>query len=260
MPTAIIADDEALMLNRLRKTLLAAWPEITIVGEARNGEDALALALQHKPDIAFLDIQMPGKTGLEVAAELGNSLHIVFVTAYDEFAVKAFESGAVDYILKPVETERMGQTVARLKTRLQAAAVAPPDISKMLADLLNNSVNRNNTKNSTLQTNKKHKWLRASLGNITKLINVDDVLFFQSDTKYTRIVTPKDDAVVRTPLKELVEGLDEDVFWQIHRGTIVNAAAVAKAVREGPELLTIYLHNHPETLRVSRQYFHLFKQ
>lgn len=252
MTTALIADDEPLMLNRLRKTLQTAWPELTIVAEARNGVEAIALAQQYQPDIAFLDIQMPGKTGLEVAAELGNSLHIVFVTAYDEFAVKAFESGAADYILKPVEVDRLTQTIARIKPRLQVVNTAPPDISSMLADLLN--------RNSAQQQNKKLKWLRASLGNATKLINIDDVLFFQSDTKYTRIVMHKSEALVRTPLKELVEGLDEDEFWQIHRGTIVNAGAVDKAVREGPEVLIIHLKNHSETLRVSRQYFHLFKQ
>jgi len=252
MPTALIADDEPLMLNRLRKTLQAAWPELTIVAEARNGVEAIALAQAHQPDIAFLDIQMPGKTGLEVAAELGNSLHIVFVTAHDEFAVTAFESGAADYILKPVEVARLTQTIARIKPRLQAANATPPNISSLLADLLN--------RNSVQQPNKKLKWLRASLGNATKLINIEDVLFFQSDTKYTRIVMQKNEALVRTPLKELVEGLDEDAFWQIHRGTIVNAAAVDRAVREGPEVLIIHLKNHIETLRVSRQYFHLFRQ
>lgn len=250
MPTAIIADDEPLMLNRLHKTLSAAWPELNIVAQARNGVEAMALAVVHQPDIVFLDIQMPGKTGLEVAAELGDSVHVVFVTAYDEFAVKAFESGAVDYILKPVEVDRLTQTISRIKQRLQNAA--PPDISSLLANLLNRS--------AAIDSSKKLKWLRASLGNATKLINIDDVLFFQSDTKYTRIVLQKSEALVRTPLKELVEGLDEDAFWQIHRGTIVNAAAVDRAVREGPEVLIIHLKNHTETLRVSRQYFHLFRQ
>jgi DNA-binding LytR/AlgR family response regulator len=252
MPTAIIADDEPLMLKRLRKTLNAAWPELAIVAEARNGIEANALCAQHQPDIAFLDIQMPGKTGLEVAAELGNSLHVVFVTAYDEFAVKAFESGAIDYILKPVEVARLEQTILRIKQRLQQQAATPPDISNILAGLLNRAPHPN--------ANKKLKWLRASLGNATKLINIDDVLFFQSDTKYTRIVLQKGEALVRTPLKELVDGLDEEAFWQVHRGTIVNAAAVDRAVREGPEVLIIHLKNHTETLRVSRQYFHLFKQ
>lgn len=250
MPTAIIADDEPLMLNRLHKTLTAAWPELNIVAQARNGVEAIALAAEHQPDIVFLDIQMPGKTGLEVAAELGDSAHVVFVTAYDEFAVKAFESGAVDYILKPVEVNRLTQTISRIKQRLQNAA--PPDISALLANLLNRSAGAD--------AGKKLKWLRASLGNATKLINIDDVLFFQSDTKYTRIVMQKGEALVRTPLKELVEGLDEEAFWQIHRGTIVNAAAVDRAVREGPEVLIIHLKNHTETLRVSRQYFHLFRQ
>lgn len=246
MTTALICDDEPLMLKRLRNTLADVWPELLIVAEARNGVEALSLAASHRPDIVFLDIQMPGKNGLEVAAEIGDSAHIVFVTAYDEYAVGAFERGALDYVLKPAEAGRLAETVTRLKKRMQQP---PKDVSELLAELLNQR-----------SSNTKLKWLRASLGNVTRLINIDDVLFFQSDTKYTRIVMPQSEALVRTPLKELLVGLDEEAFWQIHRGTVVNASAIERVVREGPEILVVHLRSHAEKLRVSRQYFHLFKQ
>jgi DNA-binding LytR/AlgR family response regulator len=248
MLTAIIAEDEKLMRDRLRDALTRVWPELAIVGIAENGNQALSLIAKHRPQIAFLDIRMPGKTGLEVAAESGDSLHIVFVTAYDEFAVKAFENGAVDYLLKPVDDQRLLATIERLKKRL---IHTPADLTGLLESLLNRD-----TKSAV----PKLKWIRASLGNQTRLINVDDIIFFQSDTKYTRVVTHDAEALVRIPLKELIEGLDQDLFWQIHRGTIVNASAVDRAVREGPEKLTLMLKNRNEKLAVSRQFFHLFKQ
>ena len=248
MPTAIIAEDEKLMRERLRAALARVWPELTIVGVAENGVQAASLIAKHKPQIAFLDIRLPGKTGLEVAAELDDSTHIVFVTAYDEFAVNAFENGAADYLLKPVEDERLIATVVRLKKRLNSV---PGDLTGLLETLLNRDAK---------STTPKLKWIRASLGNQTRLINVDDILFFQSDTKYTRIVTRDAEALVRIPLKELIEGLDEELFWQVHRGTIVNASAVDRAVREGPEKLTLHLKDRNEKLTVSRQFFQLFKQ
>ena len=248
MPTAIIAEDEKLMRERLRAALARLWPELIIVGVAENGSQATLLIAKHKPQIAFLDIRMPGKTGLEVAAELDDSTHIVFVTAYDEFAVNAFENGAADYLLKPVEDERLIATVVRLKKRLNSV---PSDLTGLLETLLNRDAK---------STTPKLKWIRASLGNQTRLINVDDILFFQSDTKYTRIVTRDAEALVRIPLKELIEGLDEELFWQVHRGTIVNASAVDRAVREGPEKLTLHLKDRNEKLAVSRQFFQLFKQ
>ena len=248
MPTAIIAEDEKLMRERLRAALARVWPELIIVGVAENGVQAASLIAKHKPQIAFLDIRLPGKTGLEVAAELDDSTHIVFVTAYDEFAVNAFENGAADYLLKPVEDERLIATVVRLKKRLNSV---PGDLTGLLETLLNRDAK---------STTPKLKWIRASLGNQTRLINVDDILFFQSDTKYTRIVTRDGEALVRIPLKELIEGLDEELFWQVHRGTIVNASAVDRAVREGPEKLTLHLKDRNEKLTVSRQFFQLFKQ
>ncbi len=251
MTTAMIAEDEPLMRERLLAALKEAWPELEIPYVAKNGIEALKMWNTHRPNIAFLDIRMPGKTGLEVAAEIGDSAHIVFITAYDEYAVQAFQNGAVDYLLKPVEMDRLGAAVARLKKRL---ATKPEDLTGLLAQLLNQGNKSTDSKPAKL------KWIRASLGNQTRLIDVETVLFFQSDTKYTRIVMKESEALMRSPLKELVEGLDDAVFWQVHRGVIVNANAIDRAVREAPEKLIIHLKGHKETLPVSRQYYHLFKQ
>ena len=248
MTTALIAEDEPLMRERLLGALKLVWPELIIAGVANNGVEAVDLWNQHRPDVAFLDIRMPGKTGLEVAAEIGDAAHIVFITAFDEYAVQAFENGAADYLLKPVETDRLATAVARVKKRLNSA---PADLTGLLGHLLNQNAK---------STASKLKWIRASLGNHTKLINVEEVLFFQSDTKYTRIVLKESEALVRTPLKELIDGLDEEIFWQVHRGTIINANAIDRAVREGPEKLVVHIKGHKEKLPVSRQYFHLFKQ
>ena len=248
MTTALIAEDEPLMRERLRGALKVVWPDLIIAGVANNGVEAVDLWNQHRPDVAFLDIRMPGKTGLEVAAEIGDAAHIVFITAFDEYAVQAFENGAADYLLKPVETDRLATAVARVKKRLNSA---PADLTGLLGHLLNQNAK---------STASKLKWIRASLGNHTKLINVEEVLFFQSDTKYTRIVLKESEALVRTPLKELIDGLDEEIFWQVHRGTIINANAIDRAVREGPEKLVVHIKGHKEKLPVSRQYFHLFKQ
>ena len=248
MTTALIAEDEPLMRDRLLAALKVAWPELDVTCVAKNGIEALELWRKHRPDVAFLDIRMPGKTGLEVAAEIGDATHMVFITAYDEYAVRAFENGAADYLMKPVEVERLSAAVARIKKRLNSA---PADLTGLLGKLLNQSAKAGAPKLT---------WIRASLGNHTKLINVADVLFFQSDTKYTRIVLKDSEALVRTPLKELIEGLDEEVFWQVHRGVIINAHAIDRAVREGPEKLVVHIKGHKETLPVSRQYFHLFKQ
>ena len=245
MTTALIAEDEPLMRDRLVAALTEVWPDLEIVASAKNGLEAIQAWKQLRPDIAFLDIRMPGKTGLEVAAEIGDAAHVVFITAYDEYALKAFDRGAADYLLKPVEKARLIEAVARVKKRL---GQAPADITGMLEKLLNRG------------SESKLKWIRASLGNQTRLINIEEVLFFQSDTKYTRIVQKDAESLVRTPLKELIEGLDDEVFWQVHRGVIVNAHAIDRAVREGPEKLVIHLKGHKETLPVSRQYFHLFRQ
>jgi DNA-binding LytR/AlgR family response regulator len=251
MTTALIAEDEPLMRERLLAALNEVWPELEIRCIAKDGIEALKLWRAQRPEVAFLDIRMPGKTGLEVAAEIGDAAHIVFITAYDEYAVQAFQNGAVDYLLKPVEIDRLAAAVVRVKKRL---ADKPADLTGLLAQLLHQGGLPAAGKATKL------KWIRASLGNQTRLINVEDVLFFQSDTKYTRIVMKDAEALMRSPLKELVEGLDEETFWQVHRGVIVNAHAIDRAVREAPEKLVLHLKGHKEILPVSRQYYHLFKQ
>jgi DNA-binding LytR/AlgR family response regulator len=250
MTTAMIADDEPIMLARLRTALAAAWPELVIVAECRNGVEALAAWQTHTPDVAFLDIRMPGKSGLEVAAAIGDGAHVVFVTAYDEHAIAAFRNGAADYLLKPVEILRLQETVQRLQRRIgELPASAPKDLTAMVKSLLEQAKPAQHL-----------KWIRASIGNVTRLIHTDDILFFQSDMKYTRIVTKDSEAFVRTTIRELLDGLDRNVFWQVHRSTIVNAHAVDRAVREQPEKLVLHMRGNAEKLVVSRAFYSLFKQ
>ncbi len=250
MTKALIADDEPLMLSRISELINQVWPDLEIVARCKNGNEALAAFRQHQPDVAFLDIRMPGKTGLEVAAEIGDAAHIVFVTAYDEYAIAAFESGAADYLLKPVELPRLAETVQRLRKRIDSKPpTAPTELTLLVKSLLEQA-----------KPTEKLRWIRASVGSVTRLIHVDEVLFFQSDTKYTRIVLKESEALVRMPLKELIDGLDTERFWQVHRSSIVNAHAIDRAVREGPEKLTLHIRGCSERLAVSRQYFHLFKQ
>jgi DNA-binding LytR/AlgR family response regulator len=246
-PTALIAEDEPLMRERLKDKLAEVWPELAIVAEAEDGEQALALFEQHRPQIAFLDIRMPGRTGLDVAAEIGAHCHVVFITAYDQYAVKAFEAGAVDYLLKPVDTERLVTMVERVERKL---ASPPIDLSALLAQL----------RSSVHPDAGRMKWVKAAVGKQIKLIPVSDVLYFQSDTKYTRVVLANGEALIRTPLKELLGELDPEKFWQVHRGTIVNLDAVTGVLREDAERQFILLKNRQEKLPISRQFTHLFKQ
>jgi DNA-binding LytR/AlgR family response regulator len=244
MPTALIAEDEPMLAAQLRARLAEAWPELGIIGPAQNGDEALLLARAHRPDIAFLDIRMPGSDGLAVARALAGSLHVVFVTAYDEYAVAAFEEGAVDYLLKPVAADRLGKVVARLKARLRAA---PLDLSALLARL------------AAKETPASIKWVRASLGNAMTMIAIDDVLYFQSEDKYTKVVTRSAAGLIKKPIKELYEELDAEVFWQVHRATIVNLNAIARVERDWRDQPIIHLKDRPETLTVSRTFAHRFK-
>jgi len=245
--TALIAEDEPLMRERLKEKLALAWPELTIVAEAADGNAALEAFAQHHPQLAFLDIRMPGKSGLDVAAEIGNDCHIVFITAYDQYALKAFEAGAVDYLLKPVESDRLALAVERMRKKL---AAPPADLTALVQEL-----------RSTLsQGAPRMKWIKAAVGKQVKLISVADVLYFQSDAKYTRVVLASGEALIRTPLKELMVELDPDHFCQIHRGTIVNLDAVAGVWREDAERQFVLLKNRQEKLPISRQFTHLFKQ
>lgn len=251
---AIIADDERLMREQLRARLAEVWPELEIVAEARNGEEAVALVHEHRPDLAFLDIRMPGKTGVEAAREIGDACHVVFITAYSEYAVEAFEQGAVDYVLKPAEHDRLQLTVERLRRRLGSK---PPDLSALLeriAARLDRPAEAADGRSPHLQ------WIQASMGQQLKMIPVGDVLFFTSDEKYTRVQTETYEALIRKPIKELVEELDPKQFWQIHRATIVNVRAIAGVTRDFRGRQLVQLKNHPEKLEISRNYTHLFKQ
>ena len=246
-PTALIAEDEPLMRERLKEKLAEAWPELEVVAEAADGDEALALFDVHRPRVAFLDIRMPGRTGLDVAAAIGGECHVVFVTAYDQYAIAAFDAGAVDYLLKPVEAERLAQAVARVKTKL---ASAPPDLSQVVAALRAHAA----------AAPARLRWIKAAVGKQVKLIPVDEVVYFQSDTKYTRVVLAQSEALIRTPLKDLVAELDPERFWQIHRSTIVNVAQLAGVLREDAERQFALFKSRPEKLPISRQFTHLFKQ
>jgi DNA-binding LytR/AlgR family response regulator len=244
-PTAVIADDEPLLREGLRAALARAWPELTIVAEAGNGREAIHAVREHRPDFAFLDIEMPLMNGLEAAREIRGLAHVVFVTAYERYAVDAFDRGAIDYVLKPAAVERLADTVGRLRSRLGT----PPRLDALVDEL----ARRLTPPPTALQ------WLQASLGNTLKLVNVDDVLYFRSDTKYTRVVTSEGEALVKKSLRDLVAELDPKHFWQVHRGTIVNIRAISSVTNVG-EGREITLRGRPERLEVSRTFAHLFKQ
>nr|WP_315477178.1 LytTR family DNA-binding domain-containing protein [uncultured Undibacterium sp.] len=251
MPTAIIADDERLMRDQLRSRLEQVWPELDILAEAKNGEEAIQLVDLHKPDLAFLDIRMPAKTGLEAAKEIGTKAHIVFITAYDQYAVEAFDQGAVDYVLKPADTERLSKTVERLKARL-TTATEPNDMSNMLAQL---------AKQLGIAPKANYlQWIQASIGQELRLIPVEDILFFQSDEKYTRVQTASYEALIRKPVRDLAEELDPQLFWQIHRSTLVNSKAISGVVRDMRGRHLVQIKGLTEKLEVSRSFVHLFKQ
>jgi len=251
MTTVLIAEDEPLMRERLVAMLAQAWPEARVVLVAENGNDAWDGFLEHEPAVVFLDIRMPGLSGLEVAGRIGKQAHVVFVTAYDQYAVDAFDAGAVDYLLKPVQADRLDRAVARLRDKLRAG---PADLGDDLVDIV-----RQLKAAMPDAPREKMKWIRASVGRQIRLIDVADVLFFQSDAKYTRVVTAQFEALVRIPLKDLLSGLDPAVFWQIHRGTMVNVNAIAAAERVDAERLQVLLRGHTEKLTVSRSFAHLFR-
>jgi len=252
MPTAIIADDERLMREQLRARLVEVWPDLQILSEAKNGEEAVAAVHDLRPDLAFLDIRMPGMTGIEAARHIGDACHIVFITAYNEYAVDAFEHGAVDYVLKPAEAERLAITVSRLKQRLGSK---PSDLTELLSKLSAKLESGGGAaRRSYLQ------WIQASVGQQLRLIPTAEILFFTSDEKYTRVQTESFEALIRKPIKELIDELDPEQFWQIHRGTIVNATAIAGVTRDFRGRQLVLIKGHNEKLEVSRNYTHLFKQ
>jgi DNA-binding LytR/AlgR family response regulator len=245
---AIIADDEPLLALSLRSALAQAWPELEIAAVLPNGIEAVQAAERLSPEVAFLDIQMPGMTGLEAAEEIvermgGAAPAIVFVTAYDEFALKAFDVAAADYVLKPVAVDRLAQTVARLKARR-----AEPDLAAQLRQLL-----------AAPRAEQPLTHVRAGSGNTVRMIPLEEVCYFQASDKYTSAVTPEGEALLRMPLKELVGQLPAGRFQQIHRGTVVNLADVSAAVRDETGRFGLRLRRRKETLSVSRVYSDLFK-
>lgn len=263
---ALIADDERLLREQLKTRLATAWPELQIAGEARDGLEALAQAEALQPDVVFLDIRMPGMTGIEAAREIvalpGWKGEIVFVTAYDEYAIAAFEQGALDYLLKPVEPARLAQTAQRLKDRLaarRASGAAVADEAALDA-LLERLVKLQHGISQPAGASATHmQWIQAAAGSTTRLIAVADVLFFRSDEKYTRVQTRQQEAFIRTPIRDLLPQLDPQQFWQIHRSTIVNLAAVASVTRDDTGRQRVHLNGHPEVLEVSRSFAHLFR-
>jgi DNA-binding LytR/AlgR family response regulator len=258
-PTALIADDEPLLRDALRRQLAVVWPELEIVAEARNGREAVKLFDERHPDICFLDVHMPGLSGVDAANHIGRRAHLVFVTAYDHYAVQAFAQGALDYLLKPVEQARLVDTVGRLKERLGSAkpAINTEQLLQQLGEQLA-MLQRGGGKNQAL------RWIRAQAGKTLRLIAIDDVDYLRSDAKYT-IVAWRDgekpaEAVVRTPLKELVEQLDAEQFAQVHRSVVVNLRAITHLKRHDNETAEIHLKGRADVLPVSRNYLHLFRQ
>lgn len=245
-PTAILAEDEKALRDELRQLLRELWPELIVLGEAGTGIEALQLLEKHAPDLMFLDIQMPGMTGLEVALQARGRCHIVFVTAYDAYAVSAFETGALDYVLKPLERERLRLAVDRVRQRLGST---PQNLEGLLRELIRNAEPR-----------KYLRWINASVGHLMQLITVDEVVYFQADAKYTRVVTATCEALIRKSLNELRNELDPSVFWQVHRSTIVNANAIAGVSRDMLGHINLKLKRRDEKLHVSESHAHLFRQ
>jgi DNA-binding LytR/AlgR family response regulator len=246
--SAVIADDEPLLRAQLRSRLGRLWPELAIVHEMENGRDVERVIAEHAPRLFFLDIHMPGVNGLEAARAIGKRAHVGFVTAFDQHAVEAFEQGAVDYVLKPFNEERLASTVERLQERLSGAPAGIEDLVERLAGRL------------APRAAEALRWIKASVGQSVRLIPVEEVLFFQSDEKYTRVVTVDSEALIRKPIKELLDELDPEKFWQVHRATIVNVDAIASVRRGLKDQAEIALKGHRETLLVSRNFTHLFKQ
>lgn len=255
-PAALIADDEPLLRKSLLRLLAQAWPELDVVAQARNGREAVEQFEALQPDMCFLDVHMPGLSGVEAARYIGRRAHLVFVTAFDQYALQAFEQGALDYLVKPVEPARLADTVARLQERLRAAQPLP-DTDALLEHLLARL--RKETGPASLQ------WIRASVGQTVRMIAVDEIDFLRSDEKYTRIAWRGDqgngaEALIRTPLKDLVAQLDAAQFAQVHRAVVVNLRAISHVTRGDNETAQIHLRNRGEVLPVSRNYLHLFRQ
>lgn len=246
-PTAILAEDETPLRAELRLLLNELWPDLHIVADCVDGGQAMEALRRHQPDVAFLDIRMPIADGLQVARNASSKTHVVFITAYDDFAVRAFEQGAVDYLLKPIDRARLRLTVDRIVARL--AAGQQVDLAAVLAQF-----------EARLRTQPERiRWITASVGGSVRMLAVDDVIYFQSDEKYTRVVTANDEAHIRMPIKDLLPQLDPDTFWQIHRSTIVRVGAIRAVKRDEDGKLRVTLNGKQETLAVSPSFAARFK-
>lgn len=247
--TALIAEDEAPQRRALREALVAEWPQLRIVAECEDGIAALEALAVHRPQVAFLDIRMPGVSGLDVArAAVAAGARVVFTTAYDDYAVRAFEAGAVDYLLKPLQPSRLREAVTRLQTRLREAE-AGAQVARI--DALDGALRPQGTQAI--------RWIAASAGDTVRMLGIEEVLFFQAQDKYVRVVCADGEAVIRTPLKELLAGLDPDAFWQVHRGTIVRVAAIDCVRRDELGRHRLHLRDHEESLPVSAAFLHRFR-
>jgi len=250
-PTAVIVDDERLMREQVIARLKEAWPELSIVGEAGNGSEAIAMVRNLEPDIVFLDISMPGMDGIQAAQALAGQVHVVFITAHDQYAIKAFEQGAIDYVLKPPEPERLALTCERLRGRLEQA---PDPMHELLAQL------SQRLGADGLKTREYMRWVQASVGANIRMIPTSEILFFRAEDKYTRVQTERFEALIRKPIKELIEELDPSEFWQIHRATVVRVDAVEQVSRNLRGNQVVHVKGSAEKLEVSRTFNHLFKQ
>ncbi|HEY9101579.1 LytTR family DNA-binding domain-containing protein [Chitinimonas sp.] len=254
-PTAVIADDERLMREQIVARLKEAWPELVIAGEATNGREAVAMVRTQQPDIAFLDIRMPEMTGVEAARAISDLCHVVFVTAYDQYAIEAFQQGAVDYLLKPADPERLKLTVERLKSRLDKKPEGMDALLDQLAQRLGGAA-------AAVVENKPKeylRWIQVSVGNAIRMIPTEDILFFRAEDKYTRVQTTNFEGLIRKPIKELVDEIDPDEFWQIHRAILVKVDAIDQVTRDIRGQQIVQMRGSNEKLEVSRSFNHLFK-
>jgi len=251
VPTAVVADDERLMREQIVGRLREAWPELAIVGEAANGREAVALVRNLEPDIVFLDISMPEMDGIQAAQAVAGQVHVVFVTAHDEHAIKAFEQGAVDYLLKPTEPERLAITCERLRERLKEA---PDPMGELLAQL------SQRLGGGAVKPREYMRWVQASVGATIRMIPTSDILFFRAEDKYTRVQTQGFEALIRKPIKELLDELDPNEFWQIHRATVVRVDAIEQVSRNFRGQQIVHVKGSPDKLEVSRTFNHLFRQ
>jgi len=250
-PTAVIADDERLMREQIIARLKEEWPELVLVGEASNGREAVAMAQSFDPDIVFLDISMPGMDGIQAAQALAGRAHVVFVTAHDQYAISAFEQGAVDYLLKPAEAERVALTCERLRARLEQK---PDPMSDLLAQL------SQRLGSGGVKPREYLRWVQASVGANIRMIPTNDILFFRAEDKYTRVQTRTFEALIRKPIKELIDELDPDEFWQIHRATVVRVDAIEQVSRNFRGNQVVHVKGSDLKLEVSRTFNHRFKQ